>query len=78
MFILCRIYKEVNGNRNNMKHTQGKNPKEPEKQQNKRPVPMIYACATVWHETSIEMVQLLKSIYRYLKLILVTERLLIK
>lgn len=28
------------------------------------PTPMIYACATMWHENKHEMIQLLKSLFR--------------
>lgn len=27
--------------------------------------PMVYACATMWHESRLEMKQLLKSLFRY-------------
>lgn len=29
--------------------------------------PMVYACATKWHESRLEMKQLLKSLFRYYK-----------
>jgi hypothetical protein len=29
-----------------------------------RDTPMIYACATMWHETKYEMFQLMKSLFR--------------
>ena len=29
-------------------------------------IPMIYFCATMWHETETEMIQLLQSLFRYL------------
>lgn len=28
--------------------------------------PLVYACATMWHETRQEMLQLLKSLFRYI------------
>jgi chitin synthase len=31
---------------------------------NERPIPVIYGCATMWHETENEMMQLLKSLFR--------------
>ena len=36
-----------------------------EKTEEEKVIPLIHACATLWHETSNEMEQLLKSVFRY-------------
>ncbi|OXA64962.1 Chitin synthase 1 [Folsomia candida] len=38
--------------------------KDPNKIQPKDTIPRIYACATMWHETREEMIEMLKSIFR--------------
>ncbi|XP_046543810.1 chitin synthase chs-2-like [Haliotis rubra] len=39
-------------------------PNETKKRMRKDTTPMIYICATMWHETENEMIQVLKSIFR--------------
>ena len=39
--------------------------KEAKNEERKDKTPMIYICGTMWHETETEMVQMLKSLFRY-------------
>ena len=43
---------------------ESKRPEVEDRSKLKKIPPMIYACATMWHENRLEMVQLLKSLYR--------------
>ena len=40
------------------------------KTEEEKVVPLIHACATLWHETPNEMEQLLKSVFRYQTLLI--------
>ncbi|XP_053385980.1 chitin synthase chs-2-like isoform X2 [Mercenaria mercenaria] len=51
-------------NRNGKVHPEQEATRERKQSINADPVPMIYLCATMWHETELEMKQLLKSLFR--------------
>lgn len=52
-------------NVNNQSPTADTTSEDPSTDQSRGPIPMIYLCATMWHENKQEMMQLMKSIFRY-------------